>query len=97
MLNKNLLTKTLIVTLALGLSACSNTEGLEASVTNLTNKVDALSDKVDNLSGDVAELKAAQQKNNHDIKAAKMAAEQAAIDAQQANERIDNVIATYKK
>lgn len=90
MLNKNLLKKTLIVTFSLGLAACSNTEGLEASVTELTNKVDSLSNQV-------AELQTQQQAVTEDVKAAKVAAEQAAIDAQKTNERIDNVVATYQK
>lgn len=90
MLNTSLLKKALIVTFALGLTACANTDGLETSVTELTNKVDTLSN-------DLAELKAQQQTITEDATAAKMAAEQAAIDAKKANERIDNVVATYKK
>ncbi len=90
MLNKNLLKKTLIITFSLGLAACSNTEGLEASVTDLTNKVDSLSNQV-------AELKTQQQGITENAMAAKAAAEQAVVDAQKANERIDNVVATYQK
>lgn len=83
MLHTNILKKILITSFALGLTACANTEGLEASITNLSNKVDSLSK-------DVAELKAQQQISSEDAKAAKMA-------AQKANERIDNVVATYTK
>lgn len=90
MLTKNLLKKSLIITFALGLTACANTEQLEANISDLTNKVDALSN-------DVAELKAQQQASSEDAKAAKMAAEEAVVEAQKANERIDHVVASYKK
>ena len=90
MLNIRTLKNTLILSFALGLTACANSDGLEAKITTLSNQVNALSN-------DVSELKSQQQKISEDAKSAKMAAEQAAEDAQKANERIDNVVASYKK
>lgn len=97
-MNKTKLMKnTLVLAFTVGLTACANTEGVEASVTELSNKVDALSSQVESLSSDVAELKTQQQATSEEAKAAKMAAEQAVIDVQKANERVDNVVASYKK
>lgn len=90
MLNKNTLKNTLIISFALGLTACANTDGLETKITTLSNQVNTLS-------SDVAELKSQQQKISEDATAAKIAAEQATEEAQKANERIDNVVASYKK
>lgn len=90
MLNKKTLKNTLIISFALGLTACANSDGLEAKITTLSNQVNVLSN-------DVAELKSQQQKISEDATSAKMTAEQAAKDAQKANERIDNVVASYKK
>ena len=90
MLNKKILKSALVISFILGLSACANTEGLEAKITTLSNKVDALSNNV-------AELKSQQQATSEDVKSVRMAAKQAAEDAQKANERIDNIIASYKK
>ena len=78
------------VTLALALTACANTDALDASITSLTNKVDSLS-------AQVADLEVQQKSATADAQAAKAAAEQAATDAKAANERIDNVVASYKK
>ncbi len=85
-----MLKKITVITLALALSACANTDALEENITTLTNKVDALS-------AQVADLEAQQQSTAADAQAAKAAAEQAAEDAKAANERIDNVVASYKK
>jgi len=95
MLNKKTLIirtlkKTLIIGFALGLTACANSDELETKITNLSNQVDRLSN-------DVAELKSQHQAITEDVKSAKVAAEQAAEDAKNANERIDNVVASYKK
>jgi murein lipoprotein len=90
MLNKNSIKNMLVVCFALGLSACANSDGLEAKVT-------ALSNQVNSLSNDIAELKTQQQTISENTKSTKMAAEQAAKDAQKANQRIDNVVASYKK
>lgn len=90
MLNKKTVKSALVISFILGLSACANTEGLEDKITTLSNKVDALSN-------DVADLKSQQQATSDDVKSVKMTAEQAASDAQKANERIDNIVASYKK
>ena len=78
-----MLKKIILISLALGLTACANTEKTDANLAALTNKVESLSSQV-------AQLEAQQ-------KTATMAAEQAASDAKAANERIDNVVASYKK
>lgn len=91
MLNKKSLTKNILtISFALGLTACANTEGLEASIASLSNKVDTLS-------SEVSELKTQQQAISEEAQAAKMAAEEAVESAGKANERIDNVVASYKK
>ena len=90
MLNIKTLKNTLIISLALGLTACANSDVLETKITTLSNQVNALSN-------DVSELKSQQKKISEDAKSAKMAAKQAAEDAQKANDRIDNVVASYKK
>jgi murein lipoprotein len=80
---KSLIKNLLTVSFALGLTACANTEGLDSSIASLSSKVDALSSEVSALSSQ-------QQATNEEVKAAKMAAEKA-------NERIDNVVSSYKK
>lgn len=92
---KNLTLKKLtLISLALATSltitGCANTQALDDSISNL-------SQKVDRLSGEVATLKAEQAQATEAAKAAQAAAEQAASDAAKANERIDNVVASYKK
>lgn len=87
---KSLVKSILTVSFALGLTACANTENLEASIASLSNKVDSLS-------SDVSSLKAEQQATSNKVQSAKKAAEQAAENASKANERIDNVVASYKK
>ncbi|TKB47052.1 Lpp/OprI family alanine-zipper lipoprotein [Thalassotalea mangrovi] len=75
---------------ALGLAGCSSNEMLEKNVADLNMKVDNLSAQVDSLSSEVADLKVQQQQATADAMAAKeMAAE--------ANERVDNVVESYKK
>jgi len=95
-------TKTVIKKIALigcvvVLAGCASSDGLEESVSSLSAKVDNLTNKVDALSTEVSDLKAQQNAANDNLESAKMAAEQAAYDARKANERIDNVVATYKK
>ncbi len=91
MLNqKSLIKNMLTVSFALGLTACANTEGLEASIASLSNKVDSLS-------SEVSALKTQHQTISEEAQAAKMAAEQAVESAAKANERIDNIVASYKK
>lgn len=87
---KSLIKKMLTVSLVLGLTACANTEGLEASISSLSNKVDTLS-------SEVSELQIQHQYIREETQAAKTAAQQAADSAASANERIDNVVASYKK
>ena len=87
---KSLLKSLLTISFALGLTACANTEGLDASIASLSNKVDSLS-------SEVSELKSQHGSISQDSKAAKMAAEEAVAGAAKANERIDNVVASYKK
>ncbi len=78
-----MLKKITIITLALALTACANTDVLDANINSLTNKVDALSAKV-------ARLETQQQSISADVTAAKNA-------ANSANERIDNIVDSYKK
>lgn len=87
---KSLIKNLLVVGFALGLTACANTDSLDASIASLSNKVDSLS-------SEVSDLKSQQQSISEDAKAAKMAAEQAVESSAKANERIDNVVASYKK
>ncbi len=85
-----MLKKISVISLALVLSACANTDALDANIASLTNKVDALS-------AQVADLEAQQQSIAAEATAAKEIALQAVTGAQAANERIDNVVASYKK
>jgi len=87
---KSLIKNMLAISFALGLTACANTESLDASIASLSNKVDSLS-------SEVSALKTQQQSISEDVQAAKMASEEAAESAAKANERIDNVVASYKK
>ena len=87
---KSFLKNILTISFALGLTACANTESLETSIAGLSNKVDTLS-------SEVSALKTQQQATSEAAQAAKMAAEQAVENANKANERIDNVVASYKK
>jgi murein lipoprotein len=80
---KSLVKNMLTVSFALGLTACANNESLNSSIASLSNKVDTLSSEVSALSSQ-------QQATSEEAKAAKMAAEKA-------NERIDNVVSSYKK
>ncbi|WP_019028430.1 Lpp/OprI family alanine-zipper lipoprotein [Colwellia piezophila] len=85
-----MLKKITAISLALTLTACANTDALDANISSLSNKVDALS-------AQVADLETQQQSAAADAKAVKAAAMQASADAKAANERIDNVVASYKK
>ena len=78
-----MLKKIMLLSLVLALTACANTDKTDANIAALTNKVERLTSQV-------AQLKSEQ-------KAASAAAMQAASDAKKANERIDNVVASYKK
>jgi len=78
-----MLKKITALTLALALTACANTDKVDENITSLTNMVD-------DLSVQVADLKAQQESTAADVKAAKDA-------AKDANSRIDNIVASYKK
>lgn len=95
-MNKKMITLSAAL-LAVSLTGCANTEMLEKSIADLNNKVDSLSAKVNSLSDEHATLEAAQMKTAKDAKAAKMLAAEAADDAAKANERLDNVVSSYKK
>lgn len=90
MLNKKIFRNLLIITFTLSLSACANSDVLKAKVATLSNQVKVLSQNI-------AELKSQQQTVSKDAKTAKIAALQAAKDANKTNKRIDNVIASYIK
>ncbi|WP_259337786.1 LPP leucine zipper domain-containing protein [Colwellia sp. RSH04] len=78
-----LMKKIAIVAFAAAVTGCSNTSALEENITSLTNKVDALSTQV-------ADLESQQKAISKDVSAAKEA-------AKSANDRIDNVVSSYKK
>jgi len=88
-----MLKKITIITLALALTACANTDEIDALDANIV----ALTNQVDSLSAQVADLEAKQQATANEAQVAKNSAEQAVNDAKAANERIDNVVASYKK
>jgi murein lipoprotein len=85
-----LLKKIAIAAFAVALTGCANTDALEGNISTLTSKVDALSSQVNELQGQQKAL--SQQASD-----AKAAAESAKAAALEANERINNVVASYKK
>lgn len=97
MLIKKIAVFTTAVALVLAMTGCASSSKLEENISALSQKVDNLSTKVDSLSSEVGELKSQQAENTKTINDVKMAAEQAANDAQKANGRIDNVVESYKK
>ncbi len=80
----NLLIITLFIT------ACSNSTALEKNMRDMSQKVDSLS-------AQVIELKKQQLANDKITDTIKDTATQAISAAEQANERIDNFVASYKK
>jgi murein lipoprotein len=78
-----MLKKITAITLVLALTACANTDQTDENIASLTNMVDTLS-------AQVADLKTQQESTAADAQAAKDA-------AKDANARIDNVVASYKK
>ncbi len=86
MLIRNIALAALIITA----TGCANTEALEASVSSLNQKVDTLTNKVNALTDEVGELKTQQQSNSESIESVKSAADST-------NERMDNIVASYKK
>lgn len=69
---------------------CANTDALEQQVSSLTNKIDTLSSQVSDLKKQQAQVSATANE-------AKMAAKQAASDAAKANDKVDNMVASFKK
>ncbi len=92
-----LIRKIMGLSLVLIMAGCSNTQELEQRISNLTDKVDNLSSQVSDLSNDVTSLKQQQSQNTDMIESIKTVSETAANDAQQANERVDNFVESYKK
>ncbi|UUO22747.1 hypothetical protein FGD67_05795 [Colwellia sp. M166] len=85
-----LLKKITLITLVAIISGCANTSALEENISQLSQKVDRLTKQVDSLtsqtksiSTEVNDLSSAQAET-------KMAVEKA-------NDRIDNMVASYKK
>ena len=95
-MNKKLITLAGAV-LALGLTGCANNDAMEQSLADLNTKVDSLSTQVETLSGEHSAMKAEVQKSQTEAQAAKEMAAEAAAEAQKANERVDNVVSSYKK
>ena len=81
-MNKKLLITGAVASIVL-LAGCSNHDGIEQSMSNLTNQVSELSAKVDMISDDQASMKA-------DLATV-------ASEAERANSRIDNIATSYKK
>ena len=82
---------------ALAMTGCSNTGVLEQKINNLNTKVDNLSTKVDSLSTEVTGLNAQQEQSDEMVAEVNLASEQAAIEAKRANDRITNMVKSYKK
>jgi murein lipoprotein len=86
MLIKHIALAALIITA----TGCANTENLDASVSRLNQKVDTLINKVNALTDEVAESKRLQQANSKSVESVK-----SSIDS--TNERMDNIVSSYKK
>jgi len=85
-----LLKKITLVALVATISGCANNSALEENIAQLNNKVDNLTKQVKSLSSqtqavsaEVSELGAGQEQTNQAVK--------------DANLRIDNMVASYKK
>lgn len=79
-----------IITIALLMTGCASVDNTEQDIANL-------SQKMDELSNEIAKLKSQQQDNSDAIDKIKATTEQLATDSQNTNERIDNIVASYKK
>lgn len=84
------LINTAIITIALLMTGCASVDNTEQDIANL-------SQKVDELSNEITKLKSQQQDNSNAIGKIKTTTEQLAADSQNTNERIDNIVASYKK
>jgi murein lipoprotein len=85
-----LIKKIALAALIITVTGCANTEALEASVSSLNQKVETLTNKVNALTNEVGEFKTQQVTNNETIDAVKSA-------VGSTNERMDNIVASYKK
>ena len=97
MLIKNISVFSYTLVASLAMTGCANSDVLEQKMATLTNKVDSLSIKVATLSTDVTKVKAQQKQSAEMIADVKASSEQAAMDAQNATKRIDNLVKSYKK
>lgn len=88
MKNKLLIVGVIATTALLG--GCSTNTELENKVDALTNQVSGLSTRVDGLADDHNMMKA-------DTASAQATAQDAAVEAERANARIDNMVESYKK
>ncbi len=88
--NNMLIKKITLVALIIMATGCANTDNLEASVSTLNQKVDTLTDKVNALTNEVADMKTQQQTNSEAVEDVK-----SSVDS--TNERMDNIVASYKK
>ena len=85
------------IALLMNLTGCANTSAIEEKIENLGTQVDAIASKVDGLSADVSSLKSGQSGNSADIDRLKSMVESAKDSADQANERLSNLVESYKK
>lgn len=91
MMKIKMITTALVV---LTLSGCANSN---VQLDHMSSKIDNLSTQVQSLSAQVNELKAQQHKNSQAIKQVAGSALQAEMEAKSANERVNNLVASYKK
>ncbi len=85
------------VVLALALTGCATNADLEKSNSDLTSKINSLSNKIDDLSNQHSSLKSEHAALAASAQEAKDMAAAASAEAMKANERIDNVVSSYKK
>jgi murein lipoprotein len=97
MLTKKISALSFSLIAALAMAGCSNTGVLEQKINSLTTKVDNLSTKVDSLSTEVTGLNAHQEQSDEMVAEVNLASEQAAMEAKRANDRITNMVKSYKK
>lgn len=72
------------------LTGCVSKAELDASVASTNKQISALSAKIDGLASDHARMEAESEANM-------AAAEAAAMEAERANLRVDNIVESYKK
>ncbi|MDN3652026.1 Lpp/OprI family alanine-zipper lipoprotein [Thalassotalea ponticola] len=83
--------------LTLALTGCASSDDMEDVGPTVNDKLDSLMAQVDSLSAEHASLRADQAKTMAVAEDAKDMAEVAAEEAAKANDRIDNVVSSYKK